>query len=92
MLGTPVPEATQWDQSEQVGDCREKVCASLESLAAPGDRIPQDDTSVRMLSLLAEHRKMRAQAEALGVSRPTERPGMCTTGLVVQVGAHTIFL
>jgi len=92
MLGAPVPDATQGDQIEQVGDCSDTGCASLESLAAQGDLIHQDDTSVRMLSLMAEHRKIRAQAEALGFSRPTERTGMCTTGLGGQVGAPTIFL
>ncbi|HEY5863937.1 MAG TPA: IS66 family transposase [Candidatus Tectomicrobia bacterium] len=92
MLGAPVPDATQWDQIEKVGDCSYKVFAYLESLAAQGDLIHQDDTSVRILSLMAENLKIRAQAEALGLSRPTERMGMFTTGLVVQVGAHTIFL
>jgi len=92
MLGAPVPDATQWDQIEKVGDCSYKVFAYLESLAAQGDLIHQDDTSVRILSLMAQNLKIRAQAEALGLSRPTERTGMFTTGLVVQVGAHTICL
>jgi hypothetical protein len=92
MLGAPVPDATQWDQIEKVGDCSYKVFAYLESLAAQGDLIHQDDTSVRIVSLMAENLKIRAQAEALGLSRPTERTGMFTTGLVVQVGAHTICL
>jgi hypothetical protein len=92
MLGVPVPDSTQWDQIEQVGDCSYKVFAYLECLAAQGDLIHQDDTSVRILSLMAENLKIRAQAEALGLSRPIERTGMFTTGLVVQVGAHTICL
>ncbi|MEE8292144.1 MAG: IS66 family transposase, partial [Candidatus Tectomicrobia bacterium] len=92
MLGAPVPDATQWDQIEKVGDCSYKVFAYLESLAAQGDLIHQDDTSVRILSLMAENLKIRAQAEALGLSRPTERTGMFTTGLVVQVGERTICL
>ena len=92
MLGTPVPDATQWDQIEKVGDCGYKVFVYLESLAAQGDLIHQDDTSVRMLSLMAENLTIRAQAEALGFSRPTERTWMFTTGLVVQVGEHTICL
>lgn len=92
MLGVPVPDSTQWDQIEKVGDCSYPVFAYLERLAAQGDLIHQDDTSVRILSLMAENLKIRAQAEALGLSRPTERLGMFTTGLVVQVGAHTIYL
>jgi hypothetical protein len=92
MLGVPMPDSTQWDQIEKVGDCSYPVFAYLERLAAQGDLIHQDDTSVRILSLMAEHLKIRAQAEALGLSRPTERTGMFTPGLVVQVGAHTICL
>ena len=61
-------------------------------MAAQGELIYQDDTSVRILSLLGENLKMRAQAEAMGLSRPTERTGMYTTALVVQVGEHTICL
>jgi hypothetical protein len=92
MLGVPVPDATQWDQIEKVEDCSYPVFAYLERLAAQGDLIHQDDTSVRILSLMAENLRIRAQAEARGLSRPTERTGMFTTGLVVQVGAHTICL
>jgi hypothetical protein len=87
-----MPDLTQWDQIEKVGDCSYPVFAYLERLAAQGDLIHQDDTSVQILSLMAENLKIRAQAEALGLSRPTERTGMFTTGLVVQVGAHTICL
>ena len=76
MLGVPVPDATQWDQMEQVGAWSSGVLAYLERLAAQGERIDQDDTAVRMLSLSGEHRTMRAQAEARGFSRPQERTGM----------------
>ena len=64
MLGVPVPDATQWDQIEQVGDCKYKVLAYLEGLAAQGELIHQDDTSVRILSPMAENRTHQAGAEA----------------------------
>ena len=51
----------------------------LETLAAQGELLYQDDTSVRMLSLSKANRKMQAQAEAMGFSRPKERTGMYTT-------------
>jgi transposase len=92
MLGGPVADATQWDQIEPVGDCSYRVCEVLERLAAQGELIHPDDTSGRIRSLMDEHYQMRAQAEARGVSRPTERTGMCTTALVVQVGERTICL
>ncbi|MBI3303014.1 MAG: IS66 family transposase [Deltaproteobacteria bacterium] len=92
ILGVPVADATQWDQIEQVGDWSYRVFEVLERLAAQGELIHQDDTSVRMLSLMDENLTMRAQAEARGLSRPTERTGMFTTALVVQVGERTICL
>lgn len=85
MLGVPVPDATQWDQIERVGDCCYVVFEYLETVAAQGELIHQDDTSVRILTLLKENQRIRAQAEAQGVSRPTERTGMFTTALVVKV-------
>jgi len=92
LLGVPVADATQWDQIEKVGDCSYRVFEVLERLAAQGELIHQDDTSVRILSLMDANLKMRAQAEARGLSRPTERTGMFTTALVVQVGERTICL
>jgi hypothetical protein len=76
LLGVPVPEATQWDQSEQVGDCRSGVLASREALAAHGELLSQDDTSVRMLALLDENCTRQAAAAARGLVRSQERPGM----------------
>jgi transposase len=92
MLGVPVPDATQWDQIEKVGDCSYGVFAYLERLAAQGELIYQDDTSVRMLSLIGENLTRRAQAEAMGFSRPKERTGMSTTAFVVKAGEQTICL
>lgn len=92
MLGVPVPEATPWDQIEVVGDCAYKVFAQLEREAAQGELIFQDDPAVRILSLIKENRERVAAAQAQGLSRPKERPGMPTTALVVQVGEHTAML
>ena len=92
MLGVPVPDATQWDQIEQLGDCSYKVFAYFETLAAQGELIHQDDTSVRILSLMAENRTHQTAAEALGFARSQERTGMFTTALVVKVGEQTICL
>ena len=92
MLGGPGPEATQWDQIAKVGDWSSVVLESLERLAAQGALIYQDDTAVRRRSLIGENLKRRAQAEARGFSRPTERTGMYPTALVVQVGEQPIGL
>ncbi len=92
MLGVPVPDASQWDQIEIVGDCAYKVFEQLEREAAQGEVIFQDDTAVRILSLMQENRALGEQATAQGLSAPTARTGMHTTALAVQVGEHTAIL
>ena len=82
MLGVPVPDATQWEQSEHVADCGYRVFAYLERLAAQGELIYQDDTAVRILTLMAANDHTPAP----------ERTGMYTTALVVKVGVQTICL
>jgi transposase len=86
MVGVPVSDATQWDQIERVADCAYPVFEQLQTLAAQGEVIYQDDTHVRILSLIGEHRQAQAQAA------PAERTGMYTTALVVQQSAQTICL
>ena len=92
MLGVPVADATQWEQIERVGDSRDGVFTHLARLAAQGALIYQDDTAVRMLSLVQENQEVEAEAEALGLSRSPARTGMYTTAWVVKVGEQTICL
>ena len=92
MLGVPVPDATQWDQIEVVGDCAYKVFEAMEREAAQGELVFQDDTAVRILSLMQENRVLLEQAEVQGVSSPQVRTGMHTTALAVKVGEHTAIL
>ena len=92
MLGVPVPDATQWDQIEKVGDCAYVVFAQMEKEAAQGELIFQDDTAVRIVSLMKENIDMLSAAQAQGLSTPTERTGMHTTALVVKVAEHTAIL
>lgn len=92
MLGVPMPDATQWEQIEKVGDSGHVVFRHLEYLAAQGELIFQDDTAVRILSLVKENQGFEARADALGLSRSPERTGMYTTALVVKVGEQTICL
>ena len=92
MLGMPVPDATQWEQIEAVGDCAYKVFAQMEHEAAQGELIFHDDTAVRILALMQENLALVAAAQAHGLSTPQERTGMHTTALVVKVGEHTAIL
>src|SRR5262245_15505242 len=92
LVGVPVPDATQWEQGEIVGDCTHPVFKYLEQLAAQGEVIFQDDTPQRVLTLMEENQQARAQAQVQGKTKPEERTGMQTTALIVQVGAQRIYL
>src|SRR5215831_18302950 len=63
MVGVPGPDATQWDQIERVADCGYVVFQHLEYLAAQGELIYQDDTTVRGLALIAENHHAQVHAE-----------------------------
>jgi hypothetical protein len=92
LVGVPVPDATQWDQAEIVGDCSHPIFKCLEKMAAQGEVIFQDDTPHRILTLIEENQQARAQAQAQGKAKTDERTGMQTTALIVQVGERRICL
>jgi transposase len=92
LVGVPVPDATQWEQGEIVGNCTHPIFKCLEKLAAQGEVIFQDDTPGRVLTLIEENQQARAQAQAQGKAQVDERTGMQTTALIVQVGTHRICL
>jgi hypothetical protein len=90
LVGVPVPDATQGDQVELVGDCAYPIFKYLERMAAQGEVIYQDDTPGRILTLMEENRVAAAQAKATGDA--PARTGMQTTALIVQVGQRRICL
>jgi len=92
LVGVPVPDATQWDQGEIVGDCIHPVFKWLEKEAAQGEVIFQDDTPQRVLTLIKENQQARARAQAQGKAKTDERTGIQTTALIVQVGERRICL
>jgi transposase len=92
MLGVPMPDATQWDQIEHVGNCAYRVFRQMEQVAAQGTLIFHDDTAVRILALMQENSDRLAAAQAQGIATPPDRLGMHTTALVVKVGEHTAIL
>lgn len=92
LVGVPVPDATQWDQGEIVGDCTYPIFKWLEKEAAQGEVIFQEDTPGRVLTLVAENHLARARAQAQGKTKPDIRTGMQTTALIVQVGDRRICL
>src|SRR6266446_1788852 len=54
MLGVPIPDATQWDQIEKVGDCCYVVFELLETLAAQGFSRPKERTGMFTTALVVK--------------------------------------
>jgi hypothetical protein len=82
MLGMPIADATQFDQTEQVWKALQPVVGEMRYEAAQSELIYQDDTRVRILSLLKENEQASADA----------RVGMYTTALVACQGDRRIVL
>jgi transposase len=82
-LGVRLPASTQWELMAKAGQALEPVHEALLTLAAQGQLIHNDDTTMRVQSL---SRETQAAAE------PPERTGIFTTSLLSQVEGHRIAL
>lgn len=82
MMGVPLPDATQWDLVEQLANHVYPVYEYMMYLAAQSWIMYQDDTWVRILSLMKENKHLDKG----------DRKGMYSTGLVTQTGDHTLVL
>ena len=82
LVGVPMADATQWDQVERLAGCVWPVFNELIYQAAQGEVLYEEDTPVRVLSMIQEN-----AAAAVGM-----RTGMYTTGLVAQKEGHEIWL
>ena len=72
MMGVPLADATQFELVEQVADCLYPIFRLLVILAAQGSVLHNDDTPVKILSLIKENAQ----------DPDRERTGMYTTGIV----------
>ncbi len=82
-LGMRLPASTQWELMAKAGEALEPVHEALVSLAAQGQLIYNDDTTMRVQALAKE---IGAAPEA------PERTGIFTTGLLSEVQDHRIAL
>jgi len=78
MQGVPLPDSTQWDLIEEVGDAGHPIFQCLEKLAANGKIVYQDDTKYKILNLVKES--------------DSERSGVYTTNLTIETNKNTIVL
>jgi transposase len=92
----PLPASTQWELMHKAGQPLEPVQDALITLAAQGQILHNDDTTMRVQSL-AKEATAPAQAKE-GVADPQaapadkERSGIFTTGIVSEVDGHRIAL
>src|SRR3990167_7293564 len=75
MLDFPLPDSTQFDLVEQVADCAYPVIGALEKIAANGTLSHYDDTSAKILSVIADNR----------ANPDKKRTGMFTTGIISKI-------
>jgi hypothetical protein len=73
-LGTPVPDSTQFDMSENAANCGAPVFEHMKKLAPNGQQHGLDDTPVKVLSLMTENKKLSKN----------DRTGMQTSAFVVK--------
>lgn len=77
-MGIPLPASTQWERTEAAADLIYPVFNELARQAAQGDILHNDDTTMRILSLIEENKNKTAD----------ERTGIFTTGIISRIGDH----
>ena len=88
-LGVPVPAATQWEVVRDHLPCVMPVYDVLASLAADAPVLHNDDTYVKILSLMG---KRRRKLLAAGKLELPDRTGLFTTAVVAKTSAGPIVL
>jgi len=75
-LGVPLPSSTQWELTENTADMVLPAYLELTRQAAQGEIIHNDDTTVKILDLIAENK----------ATDESSRKGMFTSGLISILG------
>jgi len=75
LIGMPIAESTIWELCEELGEVVYPVFRSLMIQGAQGKVLHNDDTSVKILSLLKENQQ----------DPPPERKGMYTSGILAKI-------
>jgi hypothetical protein len=86
-LGIPLPAATQWEVVERAAGLLMPAHQELIDQAAQGELLHNDDTTAKILELMAE-----SEAEPADGEEEAERTGIFTTGIVAEREGHRIAL
>lgn len=87
MAGIPLPASVQWEQVAETASPFLPVLDALETHAAQGQVIHNDDTGMKVLELM----KQREESDAAETGK-RQRRGIFTSGIVSQVGPRRIAL
>ena len=87
-LGVPLPESTQWELVEPLGELARPVFAELVAQAANAPLLHHDDTTMRILDL---RRPGTDSAQELARMQP-QRKGTFTTNVLAEVEQHPVAL
>lgn len=82
LLSFPLPASTQWQLIEEVGGAGLLIFPTLERMAANGEVIHNDDSTVKITDIIHNNRLMPKK----------ERTGMFTTGIISKTDNHKIAL
>jgi hypothetical protein len=85
-LGIPLGASTQWELIERAAEAVRPMFDRLRDEAAQGELFHNDDTGMKILSVMDEHKQAKAGGE------DPERTGMFTTGIVARVNGRKILL
>ncbi len=85
-LGIPLPVSTQWDKIKEMGDQVIPIYNALIKQAAQGELFYNDDTGMKVLSLIKEI------AEEVKTQKGKTRTGIFTTGIISVVETQRIAL
>lgn len=87
-LGVPLPASTQWDVVKEAAANLGPVYEELIRVAAQGELLHTDDTSMRVLSLMKENDALRKS----GAAKSGARTGIFVTGILSVSGDRRVAL
>jgi len=87
MAGIPLPASVQWEQVAETASPLWPVLDALETRAAQGQVVHNDDTGMKVLDLM----KQRDESDAAETGK-SQRRGIFTSGIVSQAGPLRIAL
>lgn len=85
-LGVPLPSSTQWSLLKDFSMKIYPVYYQLLRIAAQGEILHNDDTNIKILSLMKENKEMENQ------KIKSKRKGIFTTGILSKIKNHQIAL